>query len=361
MKEISTLITAISILAGLVLTSSCTKVEKQAEESSAVPVEILTVETHAIDQTLEFTGTIDPWKKNNLGAQMPGTIKNIYVEVGDRVKKRDLLVQMDDAQLTQVRVNYELAKLDYQRMKPLLEDGSISPNQFDKVKGGYEAAKAAYELTLANTQIRAPFSGVITKKWMDEGEVFTLMPGAAGSPTILTLMQINPLKILVSVPESDFSRLKKGMAANVRVDILPNRVFHGEIYRSDPAIDPATRTFGIDIKVPNEDKTLRPGMFARVTVHLGKMEIVAVPRAALIRQPGTSQYYCFVVKDSIARRREIARGKTYNELVEIKSGVKPGEQIVLQGQYLLKDGSKVKITEALNITGNLEKEEGAGL
>ncbi|HFE63759.1 MAG TPA: efflux RND transporter periplasmic adaptor subunit [Caldithrix sp.] len=346
MKKMSVLITAISLLAVLMLSNSCTKVEKQAGKSPAVPVEVSTVGTHTIDRTLEFTGNIEPWKKNNLGAQMPGTIRKIYVDVGDRVKAGELLVQMDDAQLTQARVQYELAKLDYERMKPLLDEGSISPNQFDKIKGGYQAAKAGYELTLANTQIRAPFSGLITTKWMDEGEVFTLMPGAAGSPTILTLMQINPIKISINIPESDFSSIALGQTAEMKVDVIPGRVFHGKVSRIDPAIDPMTRTFGAEIKINNAGEILRPGMFCRVSILIGSENVVAVPREALIRQLGTSKYYAFVVENGIAKRRNVKLGRRFDELFEIKSGLRDGDAIVIEGQYLLKDGMQVNVNNS---------------
>ena len=336
----------IVLFIGALLFNGCSKNENNTEESEVIPVEVTTVTTHSIDRTLEFTGTIEAWKKTNLGAQMPGTIKKIYVNAGDEVKKGDLLIQMDDAQLTQARVQYELAKLDYERMKPLLKEGSISPNQFDKIKGGYESAKAGYELTLKNTQIRAPFSGLITTKWMNEGDVFTLMPGAAGSPTILTLMQFNPVKILINIPERDISSISMGQKAMVRVDVIPNQVFQGEITRIDPAIDPMTRTFGAEIKVENPQQILRPGMFSRVSIFVGRENIVAVPREALIRQLGTSHYYAFVVQNGIAKRRNVKLGQRFDELFEIKSGLNVGEAIVIEGQYLLKDGMQVNVTSS---------------
>jgi len=343
----------------LIFLLSCSQKEKRNVGEEIIPVKVIPVKKYTIERKLDFTGNIEPNKKNNLGAQMAGKIQKIYVDAGDRVKKGDLLVQMDDAQLTQARVQYELAKQDYQRMKPLLAEGSISQQQFDQIKGRYESARAAYELILENTRIRAPFDGVVSTRWMNEGEVFTLIPGAAGPPAILTLMQLNPVKIKVNVSESDFSRIHLGMPAEIRVDVLPNQQFSGKVSRIDPAIDPLSRTFSIEITVPNEKEILRPGMFARVSILVGKETVVAVPRSTLIRQVGTSHYYGFVVQNGIAHRRDIKRGATFNHLIEVLDGLQEGEQIVIEGQYRLKDGSKVSVQETLeNPITETKTEEG---
>jgi len=184
---------------------------------------------------------------------------------------------------------------------------------------------------------------VISKKWMDEGEVFTLMPGPAGSPTILTLMQIDRVKILVNIPESALPHIKNGLEAQVKVDILPDKVFHGLISRIYPVIDPASRTFQAEINLDNRSGNLYPGMFARIRLNLGSDLVIAVPRSTLIRQTGSNIFYGFVVKDNTAERREIVPGQRFDELVEIKSGLLEGEPIVIEGLYLLKNGSRVKV------------------
>ncbi len=348
------------VMLGIALISGCSrKPETTAAREEVIPVEVAPVTRHVIDRTLELTGNIEPYQMNNLGAQMSGRIQKIYVDAGDRVHKGDILVQMDDAQLTQARVQYQLAKQDFERMKPLLEEGSISPSQFDKIKGAYESAKAAYELVLENTRIRAPFSGVVTRKWMNEGEVFLLFPGAAGLPAIVTLMQINPVKIKVNVPESDFPHVRKGMPATIRVDVLPGKSFGGKVSRLEPTIDPLTRTFGVEVEIPNPDETLRPGMFARVSLKFGTDTVVAVPRSALVNQVGTGKYFAFVVENGIARRRDVVRGNRFDSLIEIRQGIRPGEQIVVSGQYRLKDGAKVSVAAPAASQGNKDKENGA--
>lgn len=324
----------------------CSTKRPTPQQFAAVPVDVTSVQHITIQRTIQVTGEIEPWKKSNLGAQIPGKVQKIYVDAGDRVQKGQLLVQMEDAQLIQARVQYELARKDYERMEPLLKEGSISPNQFDKIRGTYEAARAAYELMLANTQIRAPFSGLITTRWMDEGEVFILMPGQAGSPTILTLMQMNPVKISVRIAESDFRKVRPRQKCKITVDVLGEQFFEGEILRVDPAIDPLSRTFGAEIRVDNPQELLRPGMYARVSIETGAERILAVPRAALIRQIGTGNYYAFVVQDEVAVRRDLQVGSIFDEFVEVRNGLRENEQVVIEGQYLLKDGIPVHIASA---------------
>ncbi len=312
----------------------------------SIPVETVSVEVKKIERSLKFAGNILAWRETNLGAQTSGRVEKIFVKEGDEVKKGDILIQMDDTQLTQARIQYQIAREDYQRMQPLFEQGSISPQQFDKVKAGYETAKSTYELILRNTQLRAPFSGVITAKQMNEGEVFLMMPGKFGSPSIVTIMQIDRLKVMVNVTESDFPDIKLGMPAEVTVDIYPGRTFTGEISRIDPVINDYSRTFAVEIKVDNPTKVLRPGMFARVKITVGEEEVLVVPRSALIRQMGSNAYYCFIVENGRASRREVKLGDFFDELVEIKEGLQDGDQIVVKGQYRLKDGVPVKLSLA---------------
>ncbi len=355
-KQLSLIIGILVAIAGIGLPGCAGEKQAESKTEAAVPVEVVPVTRHVIERKIELTGNIEPFQMNNLGAQMSGRIQKIYVEAGDRVHKGDILVQMDDAQLTQARVKYELAKLDYERMKPLVKAGSISPNQFDKIKGAYKAAKAGYELVLENTRIRAPFSGIISRKWMNEGEVFLLFPGAAGLPAILTLMQINPVKITVNVAEQDFPQVHLNTPAEIRVDVLPGKVFQGKVRRLDPTIDPMTRTFGVEIQIPNPEETLRPGMFARVTLFVGKDTIVAVPQSALIHQTGTGNYFAYVVENGVAHRRDVALGSRYDNLVEITQGIRPGDKIVISGQYRLKEGTKVTIVPTKRQIGEKDRE-----
>lgn len=346
MGRVKQLFYILSSVTFLVFSGCGEKNETSSDLDESIPVETVDVKVRMIERTLKFAGNILAWRETNLGAQTSGRIEKIFVKEGDEVKAGDILVQMDDTQLTQARIHYQIAREDYQRMQPLFEQGSISPQQFDKVKAGYETAESAYELILRNTQLRAPFKGVITAKHMNEGEVFLMMPGKIGPPSIVTIMQIDRLKVMMNVTESDFPDLELGMPAEVTVDIYPGRTFPGKISRIDPVINDYSRTFAVEIKVDNPTKVLRPGMFARVKLVVAEEDVLVAPRSALIRQLGSSAYYCFIVEDGKASRREVKIGLFFDELVEVEEGLHDGDQIVIKGQYRLKDGTPVKLVSA---------------
>ncbi len=339
MKQLK-ILTTILISAFII---GCGNKTENISDDLVIPVEVQQVGKIKIERSLDFAGTVMAWRETNLGAQTSGRIEKIYVKEGDEVKEGDVLVQMDDTQLTQARIQYEIAKEDFMRMKPLFDESSVSQQQFDKIKAGYETAKATYELILRNTQLRAPFSGVITAKRMNEGEVFLLAPGASGAPAIINIMQINFLKVLVNVAESNFPNIRLGQTASIEVDVYPNQSFSGTVSRVDPAINPMTRTFTVEIKIPNSKQIIRPGMFARVLIKTGVVDVLVIPRSALIKQIGTSILYTYIIETNVAKRRDVIVGKEMDEIVEVVSGINIADQLVVKGMGRLKSGSRVQI------------------
>jgi len=249
---------------------------------------------------------------------------------------------MDDTQLAQAKIQYQITKDNYERMKPLYETGSISQSQYDQIKAAYETAEKNYNLLLTNTQFRAPFSGIITAKKLNEGEVFLLAP-TGGAPTIVTLMQINPLKLLLNVSENNFKDIKIGQTVEIQSDIFPNEIFKGYISRINPTINALTRTFEVEVKIPNPQEKLRPGMFVRAKILLGKTDGILVNRAAILKQIGTSAYYAFIIKNNIAKRVDVTIGKEFDSVIEITSGLAEGDYLVTNGQGILKNGTQVEI------------------
>lgn len=321
-----------------------------AAVTEAIPVKVRRIERSLIDRNIELVGTLYPWKEANLGAQTTGRIEKLLVEEGDAVKQGDLLFQMDDTQMAQARIQYQVAKDDFDRMEPLFNRGSISKQQFDKVKAAFETAEYAYKLLLANTQFRAPFSGVITAKKLNEGEVFLLAPGGSGAPSVVTLMQLNPLKLKSSVSEVNYQDVRLGQNADVSADAYPGEMFSGVLSKINPAINPATRTFDIEIKVSGDGKKLRPGMFVRATIHTGQVSVLAVERAAILRQAGTYAFHAFVANGNRAVRRTVRIGQEFEDRVEILDGLRGGELLVVSGHIRLKDGSPISV-----------RQDGAGL
>lgn len=329
----------------MLLLVSCGKKENnnRTQTAESIPIEVTLVKKTSIDREVELVGNLLAWREANLGAQTTARIQKIYVDAGSRVKEGDLLFEMDDTQLAQAKIQYQVAKDNYDRLKPLYETGSISQSQFDQVKAAYETAEKTYQLLLTNTQFRAPFSGVVTAKRLNDGEVFLLAPGGAGAPTIVSLMQVNPLKLILNVSENNLKDVKLNQTVEIRSDIFPNEVYKGSISRINPAVNPASRTFEVEVKIPNPDEKLKPGMYVRAKILIGKTEGIIVNRSAALKQLGSTAYYGFIVKDNIAKRVELTLGKEFDSQVEITSGLNEGDYLVTRGQGLLKDGSKVEI------------------
>jgi RND family efflux transporter MFP subunit len=342
------LILSTLLLVGIIFISGCgSKNENPNEDVSTevIPVKIAKATKKNYDIVLEYVGTVEPYQRARIGAQMSGTVEKIYVKEGDVVKEGQILVQMNTQQLTQAKIQFELAESDYKRMKSLYETGSIPEQQLERAKANYEAAKASYELILSNTQIRAPFDGIVTEKLMNEGEVFTLVPTGGGSPGIITLMRMDLVKIKLSIAEKDFPFIKLNQPAEVTVDVYPDKIFTGRVVQKNPAVSTISRTFTAEVEVPNQQLLLRPGMFTRVKIKIGQGQGIIIPESAVVPLPGSNVNYVFVVKGDVVQRKNITIGKKFNGEVEVLSGVSENELVVISGQTRLADGVKVKISE----------------
>ena len=163
---------------------------------------------------------------------------------------------------------------------------------------------------------------------------------------ILQIMQINPLKITASISEKYFSKVKMNMPVEIATEVLPDEKFTGKVSLIYPAMDAATRTFTVEITIPNAGNKLRPGMFARAIFNLGEVESVLVPDVAIKRQAGTNERAVFVVKeDGTVERRVVELGRQIDKNYVILSGLNAGEQVSVTGLSKLDDGTAVEISK----------------
>jgi RND family efflux transporter MFP subunit len=190
-----------------------------------------------------------------------------------------------------------------------------------------------------NTDLHSPISGVVTARTMDAQNVF------GGGQPILTVMQLSPVKVMVSIPEAHFPYVRTGMEVRVRLDVLNGREFTGRINIIYPTIDQMSRTFRAEVTIANADMAIRPGMFARVELNLGTTDNVIVPDVAIIRQPGTNSRFVYVIENGVAHRREVELGRLMGDNFEIISGIEPGALVVTAGQSRLIDQTVVRIEE----------------
>ena len=188
-----------------------------------------------------------------------------------------------------------------------------------------------------NTALTSPIDGIVTARSMDAKNVF------GGGQPILTVMQITPVKVLVSISEIHFPRVRTGMEVRVRLDVHPDRAFTGRINIIYPTIDQLSRTFKAEVTIANSDMAIRPGMFARVELNFGTIDHVVVPDVAVVKQPGTNTRYVFTVENGVARRRELQLGRLTGDHYEVISGIESGALVVIAGQSKLLDQTKVTI------------------
>ncbi len=326
-------------LAMFILNSCGEQQEIKSESGKEFPVKIAVVEKAMVDQVIEFTGNIEPMVKNYISSAAAQRIEKIYVEVGSRVKRGDLLVQMESVNYTQARIQLENLKLDLSRIEALYKAGGVSAQQYDQMKTQVKVAEESIANLDRNTKLLSPIDGVITQKNFDNGDL------ATGQP-ILVVMQMQPVKILINISEEFFPQVKVGTPVEITLDIYQGKKFPGRVMLVHPTIDASTRTFQAEVRIDNPGMVIRPGMFARAKVDFGSKERVVVPDRAVIKQAGTNDKYVYVHENGVVSYTKINLGKRVDSIYEVIDGIEPGTEVVIAGQSQLIDKSKVKVMES---------------
>ena len=342
------------LISGMVLTACSSKTNNPAtatasgavsEEKAAIPVRVMTLAKTKIARTIDYTATILPFEEVNVAPSMPGRIDKIYVEIGDRINKGDNLFLMDRTQLYAQKVQLASLAKDLSRLDTLLRSGSAKQQQYDQLKTQYDVTKTNVEFMEANTLMKAPFDGVVTGKYFENGEMYSGTPTTqSGRSAVVTVMQVSPLKVNVGISEQYYPLIKKGMNAEITADVYENEKFTGSVFRIAPTINSATRSFIAELEVPNRNDLLKPGMFVRVSMDLGEVETFVVPAATVLLQEGTNVRYVFVEDQGAAKRVEVLIGKRFDDRLEIISdNIKNGDKLVSEGQSRLLNDDKVEI------------------
>lgn len=321
------------------IASSCSKSETQtADTGEQLPkVQIQNVHRQSVDQIAEYTATVESFKTNNISSSSPNRIKQILVDVGSKVGKGQKVVVLDDVNIEQLRVRLENAEREYNRAVKLLEIGGGTQQTVDQLKTELDASRRQYRNLVENTVLLSPISGVVTARNYDPGDMTGTLP-------ILTIEQVNPVKVMVNVSEADFPKVHNGMKAAIRLDVYPNQEFTGTVHLIHPSIDSSTRTFTVEITIDNNENKVLPGMFARVTLNFGTNENVVVPDRAVVKQSGSGNKYVYVLNtDSTVSYNRVELGRRIDNTYELISGVEDGSNVVISGQTRLADGAKVTV------------------
>ena len=300
-------------------------------------VKLADVKARPVEQIHEYTATVEAEVKNNIAPSSPVRIDRILVEVGDRVSKGQKLVSMDGANLKQTKFQLDNQEIEFKRMDELYKVGGASKSEWDAAKMALDIKETAYRNLLENTALLSPINGVVTARNYDSGDMYS-----GGNP-IYTVEEIRPVKLMVNVSESLFTKVKKGHEVDIRLDVYGDEVFKGKVNLVYPTIDPATRTFPVEIKIANSDERVRPGMFARVTMSFGHMDHVVAPDRSIVKQSGAGDRYIYVCKDGKVSYQKVELGRRMGDKYEIISGVEDGDQVVITGQSRLTNGMEVEI------------------
>lgn len=319
--------------------ASCGKKE-QAAAVATEELPIVTVDVaHRIDvpQNKVYTANVEAENINNIAPATPNRIKSINVEVGDRVRKGQVLVELDKSNIDQLRINLEQIEREYNRAVQLLQIGAGTQQAVDQLKAQLDAAKSQYDNLLENTVLRSPITGVVTARNYDPGDM-------TGSLPVLTVGQLAPVvKVMINVSENDLATLRQGQPVDVTFDAYPGETFSGKVQRIYPTVDTATRTFEVEVRIANASEKLKPGMFARVSIDLGTQQNVVVPDRAVVKQTGSGNKYVYVLKGNTVSYNRVDLGQRLDNAYELLSGIEDGDTVVITGQTRLADGVKVEV------------------
>jgi len=335
----------------LVVLQACNGSEEMSEntedDTPIIPVEVSNVSRGNISAYYSNTATLEAEQEATVVSKVRGIIEELYVEEGDRVQAGQIIAKIEDDQY-QIEADRAKATLDrlyneFQRNKELFERELIAAETFQNSQYEFESQKATYDLAALNleyTSVRSPISGVISERFVKAGNMI------GTDQRMYRVTDFTPLQAVLHIPEHEMAKIRKDQRAELRVDALPNETFVGHVERISPVVDSETGTFKVTIYVDETKDMLRPGMFGRVKIVYDTRENTRmIPKSAVISEDLAESVY--VIKDSLAFKKEIQTGYTNGSNVEILNGLEDGEMVVTIGQGSLQDSSKVSIIESL--------------
>lgn len=345
MKLQTKVLLSIPVILFALMHTSCTSKQKEVEEEQVQLVNVKTLEMQKIARSVDFSTTLEAQELVHLVSNAPGKIRKINVEVGSKVRKGQILVEMDNTNLQQAKVQLANLKTEFNRMTILLESGSVSQQSYDQVKTQYDVAKTSVANLEENTFIRAPFDGVVSGKYFESGEMYSGSPNtSAGKAAIVSVVQVSSLKAFVNVPETYMALVKNGMMVEVKTDVFPDKNIEGKVVRVYPTIETDSHTFQTEISIANKNESLKPGMFCRVNIDMGQIDAMIVPYQSILKTQGSNERYVFLDDEGVAKRYVVTLGQRFDDQVElISEDIKIGDKLIITGQARLKSGDKITI------------------
>lgn len=355
MKKIkfSILLLVMAFIPASTILSSCSGKKDQAAKVEEKPVvKLATAELRNVEQIGTYTATVEAEAINNISSSMPGRIKQILVDEGMRVSAGQRLVVLDDVNTTSYHIQVDNAKANlrnvetnYNRALELYRIGGGTKQNVDQMetqlinaKNALASAQRALRNAAENTVLTAPISGVVTARNYDPGDMTGQLP-------ILTIARVQPVKVVINVSETELSKVHRGMPAEITFDTFQGETFTGKVSMIAPTVDAQSRTFGVEITLPNPESRVLPGMFGRVTLNLGHAERCVVPDKAVVKQPGSGNQYVYVYSGGKVSYNKVTLGRRIGSDYEVIEGVPAGSQVVVYGQAKLSNGKEVQVAK----------------
>jgi RND family efflux transporter MFP subunit len=315
------------------------------------------VEGRDLPLMIEAVGTLQGWEEVTVSSEVPGTIDRVFVDLGDHVKQGQPLVAISPKEL---RAAYERAEGALARAQAQAEEanrrrargeeiykrGILSRQDVEGLGAEDRMAQAAVrerqgEMEIARVRlneavIRASIAGYVRRRLVSAGEFIE------DKKPVMVLVTPHPLKLVAQVPERYAGEVRGGQAVEVAVEAYPGRTFPGKVTRVGPAVAVESRTFAVEAEVPNKERLLKPGSFAKAAIRVRTDTAVPViPEAALLTLAGVKKV--FVAEGEIARARQVETGRRLNGILEIRSGLKVGERVLVTGHAKLSDGDPIEV------------------
>jgi membrane fusion protein (multidrug efflux system) len=347
MKKIRIAVLCMVCAIGLAGFSGCLAQKKKEAAAVAEKIRVdVTVDT-ALRRTLlrerKFLGVLEAYRETDIGPLSPGRVKFLRVKIGDYVEAGQVVARMDDVQYVSTDAQFQSVKSQYERSKALYESKAIAKAQFEAIEAQYTAMKRQMESLSENTVITAPFSGIVTAKAVEEGELYSspmaAMPGQLKG--LVHIAQLNPLKLDLDVDDQTVPFLKKGMKVRLAIDKVNDSVpVYATVDWVNPAASAMSRTFGTRLVVQNPGRKLLPGYFAEAHIVLDKKDnALSVPRGAVVDSR------VFVVHGATAQARKVETGWATDEMVEITSGLAENDVVVVKGNKALPDSAEINMVK----------------
>ena len=317
---------------------ACSKEKATTEQAERVEqVRTTVLQPREIEREITVSTNLQGYLTQNVAPSLTGKIEHIYREVGDRVGQGADLVRMDQTQYKTTKISLSNLEIEKNRITQLLKTGSATQQQYDQIEAQYNSTKEQLDFLRTNTYVKAPFSGVISAKNYEDGELYSGQP-------ILVLTQIDKLKALVAIPETYFPQFKAGLKLSLTSEIYPDQTFPATVEVVYPTIDATSHTFQVKIVIPNGKNLLRPGMYVTTTLGLGKANVIVAPYQAVEKLVGANDRYVFINDNGRAKRVEVTLGQRFDQEIEIISPeIVPGVEMVTTGQHKLVDGVKINV------------------